>query len=356
MDKGYIVVENGPCFPGLFRAGENQAGELVFNTSHFGYEEIATDPSYFNQIMIMTSPMMGNYGVDDEVWESNKYYINGFACLEIQSTEREQTWLGRLNEFSIPVLTDFDTRKLVTYLRDQGTTWGAIVKANSESEAKEVAKELIAIRKDVPSDWPHIVSREKPEGFKGSVSSGPRVAVMDFGCKQNIIRELQKRCSAVKVFNSRSSENDIMAFKPDGLLLSNGPGDPDSVEVSSETVASMIGKLPIFGICMGHQILGRALGAKTYRLTFGHRGSNHPIKDLRTNDIFMTSQNHGYAIDEKTLPKEVKVSHMNLNDQTVSGIDYKAKKAFSVQFHPESHPGPRDAETIFDEFIDECKN
>ena len=351
MKAGFLVLESGDTFKGLSKTSHERAGEVVFNTSHSGYEEMATDPSYYSQILVATAPMQGNYGASPEVWESNKLWIHGFICLQMQNTDRENSWLKTLDQNQIPVVTELDTRRLVLKLRDSGTVWGAVVVAESEVEAQERAQDLIEKQKKMDMDWVNQVSRQAAEVLQGEVPSGPSVAVLDFGSKNNILRELQKRCSEVKVFPARTSSSEIKDYNPDGILLSNGPGDPNAVEGVVETVKDLLGWKFIFGICMGHQILARALSGRTYKLRFGHRGSNHPICDTRSGKIYMSSQNHGYAIEQESLPKEVVVTHTNLNDGTVSGIQYLEKKCMAVQFHPESHPGPHEAEELFDEFI-----
>lgn len=352
MSSGYLILENGSYFKGRWCGGEPKAGEVVFNTSHNGYEEIATDPSYYGQIMVMCAPQQGNYGIDKSFWESRQLWIQGFICLEMQKTEANSYWLQRLNDFNIPSMDSIDTRELVLSLRDQGTQVGALVKADSLEEAKSIAATLINQHKEMDRDWVYTVTRKEAQKIPGARGSGPKVAVIDYGCKENILRELIKRCREVMIYPSRSSSEEILKWKPDGILLSNGPGDPQDVEVAVEVVQKLLGQKPIFGICMGHQILARALGGKTYKLKFGHRGANHPVKNLKTGEICVTSQNHGYAIEQNSLPANVSVTHMNLNDNTVSGIEYQEKNCFSVQFHPESHPGPRDAENIFDQFIE----
>lgn len=352
---GYLVLETGQCFAGRWRGGRASAGEVVFNTGHSGYEEMATDPSYHSQILVTTAPMQGNYGEDDNVWESEKIWIRGFVSLEMQESTGNSSWLNKLTSHDVPVISDIDTRKLVFTLREQGTTWGAAVEAGSEQEARSAAEALIAEAKKTDRDWVHQVCCKTAYEIPGKKTDGPKVAVLDFGCKKNTLRELEARCSQLKVFPSRASAEDVLAWQPDGVMLSNGPGNPEDVEVAVDTVQGLLGKKFVFGICMGHQILGRALGLKTYRLKFGHRGSNHPIKDLLTNEIYMTSQNHGYAIDPESLTDDVKVTHWNLNDNTVSGIQCESKKCLSVQFHPESRPGPHDAETLFDYFVEKLK-
>ncbi len=351
MNKGYLVLESGETYEGLWRGGAPRAGEVVFNTSHSGYEEIATDPSYFSQIMVMTAPMQGNYGVNRQCWESRQMWIEGFVSLEIQHSKRDSTWQDQLAKAQIPMLSDLDTRQIVMRLRDLGTPWGALVPAESADEALKKATELIRAKKDMEPDWVHTVTRKDTEVLAGGNPHGPRVAILDFGCKENTIRELQAASSEVAVFSSRATERQIREWNPSGIMLSNGPGDPAEVQHAAETVRSLLGWKPIFGICMGNQILARALGAKTYKLKFGHRGGNHPVRDMLIDEIYMTSQNHGYCVDASTLPSEVRVSHVNLNDNTVEGIEWAQKKCFSVQYHPESHPGPRDARKLFDYFI-----
>lgn len=349
---GYLVLENGECYSGQWLVGKPSVGEVVFNTAHNGYEEIATDPSYFGQIMVMNAPQQGNYGIDKSFWESRNLWIQGFIALEIQKSEGNSYWLKRLEEFGVPAMDSVDTRSLVLSLRENGTQVGAMVGADSEAEARELAAPLISQFKEQPKDWAHSVTRKEKERIQGAHGPGPKVAVLDFGCKENILRELIKRSREVMVFPSRASYEEIMAYKPDGVLLSNGPGDPENVEVAVDTIKKLLGQKTVFGICMGHQLLARALGSRTYRLKFGHRGANHPVKNIQTGEVFVTSQNHGYAIELETLKDEVLVTHINLNDNTISGIESAKWNCFSVQFHPESHPGPREAEKLFDQFVE----
>ncbi len=349
---GFVVLESGETFPGTWLGGEARAGEVVFNTSHSGYEEIATDPSYLSQIMVMSAPMQGNYGVDPEVWESKRIWIEGFVCLQMQESSRDSSWRDLLAKHKVPTLTEVDTRELILCLRSKGTPWGALVPAATAAEAKTIAAGLITKAKAKDKDWVYLASRKETEVRKSeSLLVGPRVAVLDFGVKENILRLLSHHCSEVHVFNSRATPAEILKCKPDFLMLTNGPGDPADVKVAPETVRALVGLLPIFGICMGHQILALALGAKTYKLQFGHRGSNNPIKDSFLGKVYMSAQNHGYAVDEKTLPMGVEITQVNLNDFTVAGIAWPAKKILSVQYHPESCPGPHDASLLFDGFI-----
>jgi len=353
--KGFLVLETGEAFEGRWHGDTTRAigraGEVVFNTAHSGYEEVSTDPSYFSQIVVMTAPMMGNYGVDRACWESRQIWIEGFVSAEIQSSKRDTGWLHRLLDARVAVMSDLDTRAITMRLRDFGTPWGALVCASSVEEARPLAKKLIEEKKKLDSDWVHSVSRSSPEFKSGDVKTGPRVAILDFGCKENTIRELKARCSEVAIFPSRTPAGVIRDWNPSGILLSNGPGDPALVQTATETVRSLLGWKPVFGICMGHQILARALGASTYKLKFGHRGSNHPVRDDLTQKVYVTSQNHGYAVRAESLPSHARVTHINLNDKTVEGLAVDELKCMSVQFHPESHPGPRDARILFDYFL-----
>jgi len=358
--KSFLVLQDGETFEGVKLAEQNlfteKAGEVVFNTSHSGYEEIATDPSYFSQILVMTAPMQGNYGVNKNVWESNQMWIQGFVCVQMQNTKREHSWMTSLIENNVPILTEVDTRRLVIKLRSLGTPWGAIVTALTETEAQTKAQTLIEKQKKLDSDWVYLCSRKKIEDIAGKKAKGPRVAVLDFGAKQNILRELTSRCSQIRVFPSRTEAKVIADWNPDSLMLTNGPGDPAAVLVAPETIRAFLGKIPIFGICMGHQVLSLALGAKTYKMKFGHRGVNHPIRDELLKQIYMSSQNHGYAVEDSSLPGDIVVTHRNLNDNSVAGFYSKKFNCLGVQYHPESHPGPHEAARLFDYFITDMLN
>lgn len=357
MNKSFLVLEDGECFEGSKIPQQTvfpeKAGEVVFNTSHSGYEEIATDPSYFSQIIVMTAPMQGNYGVDKQVWESQQVWIQGFVCVQLQNTKRENTWANLLVENQVPVLTEVDTRRLVVKLRSQGTPWGAIVSGKNEQEARDKALPLISKQKSIENDWVYLCSRKKIEDHAGKKPKGPRVALLDFGAKENILRELLQRSSQIRVFPSRTDSKTIEDWKPDSLMLTNGPGDPAAVQVAPDTIRHFLGKIPIFGICMGHQVLSLAMGATTYKMKFGHRGANHPIRDELLNQIYMSSQNHGYAVNDASLPQDVTVTHRNLNDQTVAGFYSKKLNCLGIQYHPESHPGPHEAGRLFDFFIND---
>jgi len=370
VNRIFLVLEDGDIYEGVGvteQTGDGstsaqkfpeRAGEVVFNTTHSGYEEIATDPSYLHQIVVMTAPMQGNYGTHKEDWESHKVWFSGFVCLQLQQSKSNSGWLKRLVENKIPILTEVDTRALTLKLRHSGTPWGALVQANTSQEALKKAQALIQETKDQQTsktqrDWVWQASRKEIEDIAGENKNGPRIAILDFGSKENILRELKKRCSVVRVYPARTSAQKILDWKPAGLMLTNGPGDPSLVESAVETVRTLLGQLPVYGICMGHQILGQALGAKTYKLKFGHRGANHPIQDRILNKIYMSSQNHGYAVDDKTLPEHVRVTHINLNDKTVAGIFSEKLNCLGIQYHPESHPGPHEAVELFDFFINQ---
>lgn len=353
--SAWLVLETGETFHGHWHGGKDRAGEVVFNTSHSGYEEIATDPSYYGQIVCMTAPMMGNYGVDRSFWESNKIWIEGFICLQVQDSPRDHSWIQLLADADLPVVSEVDTRRLTLRLREGGTPWGALVHCESEAEARERAVGLIAEKKKIDRDWVHAVSRKKVEDREGTNLVGPRVAVLDFGSKENILRELASVASALRIYPSRTSAEEVMSWKPNALMLTNGPGDPGDVQIAVKTVRELLGVLPIFGICMGHQILGLALGGQTYKLRFGHRGSNHPIRDELLGTIYMSSQNHGYAVQKDSLPSDVKITHTNLNDGSVAGIYSATRKCLGIQYHPEACPGPHDARPLFQFFTEKMQ-
>ena len=347
MTPGALILETGEVFKGLLSSDLIKAGEVVFNTSHSGYEEIATDPSYYNQILVMTAPLQGNYGADLKYWQSKKIWIKAFICLEIQSSQRDRQWRDRLTKYKVPILSGIDTRKLVLRLREKGVIWGVVRPLDQKLPIKEILKK----EKSQPKDWTKFVSVSKAQEFKGKKRSALKIALIDFGYKKNILDELLKRSSSVCVFPSDSSSKLIKDYKPSAIVLSNGPGDPKDVVNGTQLVKKLLGYKPIFGICMGHQVLSQALGAKTYKLKFGHRGSNHPIQDKLLNRVYISAQNHGYVVKPDSLSKEILVSHINLNDNTVAGIYSKKHKCLSVQFHPENKPGPTEALCLFDYFF-----
>jgi carbamoyl-phosphate synthase small subunit len=378
LKSGALLLEDGALFRGHSfgyedaSLAEGAAGELVFNTAMSGYQEILTDPSYCGQIVMMTYPLIGNYGVNSEDLESSKLFLNGFIVHEY--SEIEANWRANMNlrdyliRNRIPALTGIDTRAVTRHIRAKGAMNATILSPSPrvETELKGALSRLRALppfgEKDLVarvstteiSDWNegvddlHAQWRSEP---LVKVSGSPLVVVLDMGCKWNSLRNFTARGARVKVLPVGTSVEKILALKPAGLFLSNGPGDPTKVAHAADTTRKLLGKLPIFGICMGHQILSEAIGAKTFKMKFGHHGGNQPVLDLETGRVMITSQNHGYAVDPASLPGNVKVTQINLNDKSVEGIALPKERAFSVQYHPEACPGPRDAEGYFDDFM-----
>ncbi len=351
--QGIIALEDGTVFRGnSFGACGEITGEVVFNTSITGYQEILTDPSYKGQIVAMTYPLIGNYGVNEEDVESAKPWVEGFIVKEysrIKSNWRSQKSLADyLKENNIVGIEGIDTRALTRHIRISGAMKAVI----STQDLDE--KNLISKAKNSPGlageDLVEEVSSKNP--YDWNKKGKYRVAVLDCGVKYNILRKLSTQNSRVRVFPAKVSSEEILNFRPDGLLISNGPGDPAAVPYVIQTVKNLLDKLPIFGICFGHQILALSLGGKTYKLKFGHHGANHPVKDLRTGKVAITVQNHSFCVDINSLnTREIEITHINLNDQTLEGMRHKRLPIFSVQFHPEASPGPHDAEYLFGEFV-----
>ncbi|HCL56553.1 MAG TPA: carbamoyl phosphate synthase small subunit [Spirochaetia bacterium] len=353
---GRLLLEDGSVFYGeSFGSAEEIIGEVVFNTSMMGYQEILTDPSYKYQIVNMTYPLIGNYGVNTTDVESEKIQVAGFLAREYTDNYSNFRADSSLRDYlvknKIPALQGLDTRKLTRKLRNQGAMMGII-----SFDERKTNEELLASLKSKPSmngmDLVKNVTSAKTEVFEPVAPLKFQVAAYDYGIKKNILRNLTQRGCRVTLFPAETPSEKILETNPDGIFLSNGPGDPAAVTYAIENIKKLIGKKPIFGICLGHQITGLALGAKTYKLKFGHRGGNQPVKDLKSGKILITAENHGFAIDEKTLPKGVTPTHRNLNDQTLEGIEWNEKNLFSVQFHPESAPGPHDASYLFERFIE----
>ncbi|WP_026478018.1 glutamine-hydrolyzing carbamoyl-phosphate synthase small subunit [Alkaliphilus transvaalensis] len=349
--KGYLLLQDGTLFEGkAFGSETTNIGEVVFNTSMTGYQEIFTDYSYHGQVLVMTYPMIGNYGLNYDDVESQKPIIKGLVVREY--CKNPSNWKNEisLDEYmkvnGILGIEGIDTRMLVKHLRNNGTMKGIITTSLDNRE------ELLVKMKETDLttyNYTEEVSTKSPYIIPGK---GPKIALMDFGVKLNIIRILQSYDCQITVLPYNTKAEDILKMKVDGLFLSNGPGNPENLMVAVENIKKLMNKLPIFGICMGHQLIGLASGAKTYKLKFGHRGANHPVKDLINNRVYITSQNHGYAIDESTLNTNLfTVTHMNLNDGTVEGIKHKYLPVFSVQYHPEACPGPMDSKYLFDQFI-----
>lgn len=365
MAEAYLALADGRIFRGkpLGRIGET-SGEVVFNTSLMGYQEILTDPSYEGQIVTMTYPLIGNYGVNLEDVESRKVFAEGFIVKEesrIASNFRKGQSLGDyLREMGVVGIQGIDTRALTRHIREKGALPGVISSTCSDIEAlKEKARSLAAtdgidmvkqVTCAAPYKWDS-GAWELGYGFKPLVKPARfKVVAMDLGIKRNILRCLVNMGCDVTVVPAHTSASAILDFQPDGVFLSNGPGDPAAAPYVADTVKALIGKKPIFGICLGHQILCIAMGAKTYKLKFGHHGGNQPVRDLSTGKVEITSQNHNFAVDMSTLPSGMEVTHINLNDKTVEGVRLKNAPVFSVQYHPEASPGPHDSFYLFERF------
>ncbi len=367
--KAVLVLSDGTYFEGYaFGYIGETTGEVVFNTSMTGYQEIITDPSYAGQIVTMTYTQIGNYGVNSEDVESDKIHVRGFVVKEYQNFpsnwRAEKSLNDYLKEQCVVGIERIDTRALVKHIRDFGAQQGII--SSLDYNLKELRKKV----RELPSlegqnlvdkvtvdksyewqqgDWN--IEKGYCKKKKGELS----VIVYDYGIKKNILRLLTDRGVNVKVVPADFSFKKVLSLNPDGIFLSNGPGDPAAVKYAIENVKNLIGKKPIFGICLGHQILGLALGCDTYKLKFGHHGGNQPIKNLSTGKVEIAAENHGFAIKKDTIPAHVKVTHINLNDETVEGIESEKLNLFSVQFHPESSPGPHDSRYLFDKFLDNMK-
>ena len=348
-----LMLEDGTTFSGKsFGAIGKTLGEVCFNTGITGYQEILTDPSYAKQIVTMTAPHIGNYGVNSEDIESNKIQASGFVIKEesiVPSNWRSQVSIGDyLQNENIVGIKNIDTRSLTIHLRNHGAMKGIISSERIDDEL--LRKELIDHPSMTMQDLAEVVSTK--EMYKFSEQGKYKVAVLDFGVKRNILKILKNLDCQVSVFPANTSSKEILGISPDGIFLSNGPGDPAAVSYAITTVKEILGKKPMFGICLGHQILALSLGAKTFKLKFGHRGINHPVKNLITNAVEITSQNHGFAVDNKSLPNNVRETHVNLNDNTNAGMESIDNFAFSVQYHPESSPGPHDSRYLFQKFIE----
>ncbi|NLT93935.1 MAG: glutamine-hydrolyzing carbamoyl-phosphate synthase small subunit [Clostridia bacterium] len=343
--SGVLILEDGACFPGkVFGYRGDTQGEVVFNTGMVGYQEVLTDPSYAGQIVVMTYPLIGNYGVNGEDNQSSKPHVKGFIVRESSSVYSNWRAKESLENFlvahKIIGLEEVDTRALTRHLRSRGTM-GGVIKVNSSIEQTNNNLK--------PQNLVEEVTTKEIRHWPGE---GPRLVVMDFGVKTSILRNLLKKGFDIYQVPATTGAKEILALNPNGIFLSNGPGDPKDVPYAIAAVRELIGKLPVCGICLGHQLIALALGADTYKLKFGHRGVNHPVKDLLTNKVYITSQNHGYAVDEASLPKDVYVSHRSLNDGTVEGIRHKNYPIFSVQYHPEAEPGPEESKYLFNRFYE----
>jgi carbamoyl-phosphate synthase small subunit len=367
LEKAILALEDGTVFEGRsFGARSIRSGEVVFNTSITGYQEIFTDPSYCGQIVVLTNPQIGNYGTNEADKESVRPYIEGLVVRDfspvVSNWRSDQPADQFLSKSEVPVASGIDTRALVRRLRTRGVMRGVL------SGSGGSPSELVAMARQVPSmaglDLATKVSTLSQYRWKdGPVSCSPseqidetaetrfHVVAYDFGIKRNILRRLVQVGCEVSVVPARTSAEDVLAMKPDGVFLSNGPGDPEPLEFQAAQVRKLIGKVPVFGICLGHQVLGLALGGKTFKLKFGHRGGNHPVLNYLTNKVEITAQNHGFAVDPDSLrDSEIQLTHVNLNDQTLEGFRHRNHPVFCVQYHPEAAPGPHDSRYLFDEF------
>lgn len=351
--KAILALEDGTIFEGTsFGSAGEMTGEVVFNTSITGYQEILTDPSYKGQIVTMTYPLIGNYGINMEDFESEKLHLSGFIVREasrIVSNWRSEISLDEfLKKHNIIGIEGIDTRALTLHIRSIGAMKGII--STKDLDPKSLIKKAKDSQGLVGLDLVKEVTCKKI--YEWNNKGKYKVIVLDCGVKHNIIRELAKRNCHVSVAPAQTSSKKILSLKPDGVMLSCGPGDPAAVTYVIKTVKELIGEVPMFGICLGHQMLGLALGGKTFKLKFGHRGANQPVMNLRTRKVEITCQNHGFCVDLETLDQtKIELTHMNLNDKTLEGLRHKEYPIFSVQYHPEASAGPHDSKYLFDEFI-----
>jgi carbamoyl-phosphate synthase small subunit len=373
--KALLALEDGRCFTGeSFGATGMRIGEICFNTSMTGYQEVLTDPSYRGQIVAMTYPLIGNYGTNSEDQESRSPHVRGFVIeelSEIPSNWRSQMSLGDyLRKWDIPGVQGIDTRALTRHLRTRGAMKACLT--TEEMSPDQAVQQAVEGKGVIGMDYVREVSTPEiyqwdPEDKLSepwSVANGSdenkkklppirfRIVAYDYGMKENILRLLRQQGFGVTVVPATTTAKEVLALNPDGVFLSNGPGDPSALSYAHQSVRDLMDKKPIFGICLGHQILGFAFGGSTFKLKFGHRGANQPVKDLRSGRVAITSQNHGFAVDPDSLPKNIEVTHINLNDGTVEGMRHKELPIFSVQYHPEAAPGPHDASYFFTQFAE----
>jgi len=367
VNTAILALEDGTVFEGRsYGARTESCGEVVFNTAITGYQEIFTDPSYCGQIVVLTYPQIGNYGANGEDSESRRPYIEGLVVREFSPIA--SNWRSRqdaeafLAEANIPVAAEIDTRRLVRHLRTRGVMRGVLATGGGE------ARELVEKARGIPSmagldlatrvstttayEWTQGVDACSPSEPVGLVAVGRfHVVAYDFGIKRNILRRLVHAGCRVTVVPALTSAEDVLALKPDGVFLSNGPGDPEPLHAQQANIRKLIGKTPVFGICLGQQLLGLALGGKTYKLKFGHRGANHPVLNKVTGRVEITSHNHGFAVDPDSLDAgAIELTHVNLNDQTLEGFRHRKEPVFCVQYHPEAAPGPHDSLYLFEDF------
>ncbi|MBI2860293.1 MAG: glutamine-hydrolyzing carbamoyl-phosphate synthase small subunit [Chloroflexi bacterium] len=352
--KAILMLADGTVYEGIsFGAEVDATGEVVFNTSMAGYQEMLTDPSYAGQIVVPTYPLIGNYGINDDDFESRRIQVRGFAvreeCLQPSHYMNSQTVHRYLAGGGVPGICGLDTRAITRKLRSAGVMMGMITTTLSAEQALEQLRQA----PDYGSiDFVREVSTEKPYQWQPPASSEAlHVAALDCGLKYNILRILRRLGCAVTVVPCTASAGDILALDPDGILLSPGPGDPELLDYAVGTVRQLAGRRPIMGICLGSQLIARAFGADTFKLKFGHRGGNHPVKELATGKVHITAQNHGYAVDPATLSDDLEITHVNLNDGTVEGLRHRELPIFSIQYHSEASPGPLDSVYLFEQFM-----
>jgi len=372
LNQAILALEDGTVFEGKsFGAPRDRSGEVVFNTAITGYQEIFTDPSYSGQIVVLTNPQIGNYGANEYDQEAARPHIEGLVVREfspIASNWRSQENAEQfLSEKGIPVAAEIDTRALVRHLRTRGVMRGVLsVEGGDPKELIERARQSpsmtgldLATRVSTPERyrWDQPVQPCSPsEPLSAAVEPFCHVVAYDFGIKRNILRRLVQVGARVTVVPALTTAEDVLSLNPDGIFLSNGPGDPEPLQFQAAQVRKLIGKKPIFGICLGQQVLGLALGGKTYKLKFGHRGANHPVLNRITNKVEITSHNHGFAVDPESLnANEVELTHINLNDQTLEGFRHRSEPVFCVQYHPEAAPGPHDSHYLFGDFMNLIK-
>ncbi len=370
--RATLVLEDGRVFRGEGHGFDGEAvGEVVFNTSMAGYQEILTDPSYAGQIVVMTYPLIGNTGINLEDVESRKPFLEAFIVRRLSPVPSNWRTTSTLEEYltanRIPVISDIDTRALVRHIRLKGSMRGVVslVDHDEKSLLKKTQKSPEMIGWDLASKVTIDRSYENADAnvnfiefsTLAGVEPAPfHVVAYDFGIKSHILRNLSRCGAKVTIVPAATSSSDVLALKPDGVFLSNGPGDPEAVDYAIRNVRELLGKKPVFGICLGHQILGLALGGRTFKLKFGHHGGNHPVLNIDRKQVEITAQNHGFAVDPDSLNlNDVKITHINLNDNTVEGFEHRSLPAFSVQYHPEASPGPHDSYYLFRKFFDLIK-
>ena len=360
FSPAHLVLEDGSVYPGrAFGAAGDAFGEVVFNTSMTGYQEMLTDPSYAGQIVVPTYPLIGNYGINERDFESRRVQVAGFVVREHDTAPSHSLSTMTLDRFladqGVPGLSGVDTRAITRRLRTAGVMMGAILPGKPSDTGLASLREQ---RRYDDTDFVSRVTTESPYGWDDPVAgtqapaAGRRIVVDDCGLKYNILRILRSRGCEVVAVPAGTSAEDVLALQPDGVVMSPGPGDPELLDYAVETARGLAGRTPMLGICLGNQVIARAFGGRNYKLKFGHRGGNHPVLDNRTGLVHITAQNHGYAVDPDSLPSEVEVSQVNLNDGTVEGLRHTSLPIMSIQYHSEASPGPRDNEYVFTEFLE----